>query len=179
MTDTIIIKAEERLRAIELERRELEAFIATYRKLEGPASIPQSMSCAATTDLASPKEGRRPSSTREIVDAAMETLAAHKSPMKLRELYQALVAKGIVITGKVPRNNLGAKLSADTRLQSVKGLGWWFSGENPQVQEEPYPPRDLEDYYQKGEGPAIDDVGPSFTNGAIGVHPGDTATHVD
>jgi len=121
--DAIYQRALERLHEISKERRELEDFIATYRKLSGvQVKTPEPVSSV----LGSP---RKPATSEAIVEAALEILATKGEPMKLGALYDALTAKGIVIGGKEPRNNLGAKLSADRRLETHRGLGWWFAGE--------------------------------------------------
>lgn len=122
-TDPIYLRALERLQEISKERRELEDFIATYRKLAGVQIKPQE---PVSATLGSP---RKPASSASIVEAAMEVLATKREPMKLGALYEALCANGFVIGGKEPRNNLGAKLSADRRLQTYPGIGWWFADE--------------------------------------------------
>lgn len=163
--DPIYQRALERLQEISKERRELEDFIATYRKLAGvQVKAPEPVSAA----LGSP---RKPASTEAIVDAAMEILAKKGEPMKLGALYDALTSMGLVIGGKIPRNNLGAKLSADKRLETIPGAGWWFAGEpipSP-MQRESYPRQLGGDEYE--EGPATDVERPSYSNGETGSYP--------
>lgn len=112
-------------------------------------------------------------STLAIVDAAMEILATKREPMKLGALYDALCAKGVAIGGKEPRNNLGAKLSADRRLQTYPGIGWWFANEAiPGIDAASSFP-DVTNIYPRQlggdeheEGPATDVTRPLLTNGA-------------
>lgn len=158
--DEIIKRAQERLRAIIDERRELESFIATYRKL------------AAETQSASGEAVPAPvraASTDEIVSAAMTLIAAKGAPMRIGEIHEALTAQDIKIGGRNPRNNLGAKLSADRRLESVPGHGWWFRGEAlpPHVASESYP-RQL-GVGENAEGPATDVARPYSNGAAVGA----------
>lgn len=93
-----------------------------------------------------------------IVDAALDVLAHRGRPMKLGDLYQALVAQGVQIGGKNPRNNLGAMLSGDKIRLCTGPDGWWFKDE---IQ----PPRiNAEAEYE--EGPDTEVSRPLQTNGA-------------
>lgn len=121
--DPIIQRAFDRLREIAAERRKLEDFIATYRDLAGvqpqtPESVPKVLGTA-----------KKPASAEELVSASLALISEKDEPIRLGDIYTALTAKGYVIGGKEPRNNLGAKLSADHRLKSVQGHGWWFRDE--------------------------------------------------
>lgn len=118
-SDDLLEKAHARLRALIEERRELEIFIATYRRLSRESQGVQETA----------PEPARPASSDEVVLATMQLIAAKDAPMRLGEIYEELIKQGIVIGGKIPRNNLGAKLSADSRLRTVSGLGWWFASE--------------------------------------------------
>lgn len=122
-SDPIIQRAFDRLREIAAERRKLEDFIATYRDLAGvqpqaQETLPSSLGTA-----------RKPATAEELVSASLALISERDSPIRLGDIYAALTAKGYVIGGKEPRNNLGAKLSADHRLRSVQGHGWWFRNE--------------------------------------------------
>ncbi len=124
-TDSVLQAALDRIQELVSERNELEAFVATYRKLKA-RSTPQrekSSSMPATPTAA------QASSTAAIIDAAMNVLAKHGGPMKLAELHDAIVAQGMQIGGKNPKNNLGAKLSAEPRLVTHKEMGWWFASD--------------------------------------------------
>jgi hypothetical protein len=167
------VRALNRLTALQEEQRRLEEFIATYRSLSTCVDQEAGRGNVVSADVptAAPvgPMGRRPHSTEEIVTAAMEILSKNKAPMKLGALYDALVASNIVIGGKIPRNNLGAKLSADSRLVTIKGHGWWFA-------DEALPPWILDEAsYPRAEGPGHESEGPeafaprpSHLNGAAG-----------
>lgn len=166
-TDPIYLRALERLQEISKERRELEDFIATYRKLAGvQIKAPEPVSSA----LGSP---RKPASSAAIVEIAMEVLAAKREPMKLGALYDAICAKGVVIGGKEPRNNLGAKLSADRRLKTYPGIGWWFADEAIPGIDAASSFQNIADYLPRQlsggrneEGPGANASRPLITNGA-------------
>ena len=126
-TDNPILQAaNDRLKALIDERRELEQFIATYRKIAATVSASQ----AGQVEIEERAiEEPKASTTEEIVMAAMQAIQDHGRPMRLRMLHDVLIARGIVIGGRIPRNNLGAKLSADPRLRTIKEHGWWFADE--------------------------------------------------
>ena len=150
----ILQKARARLQELECERIELETFIRTFERLLANGVPPR-----PTTSTSPVKASRR-----EIVDATLETLARVGRPMSLGEIFEDLTQRGIQIGGKVPRNNLGAMLSADGRICTQPNRGWWFVDEEP--------PRQLDelddDEYEKG---LTDEVRPSLTNGAAGSYP--------
>jgi hypothetical protein len=133
----ILQNAHDRLAAIEIEKRELQIFIATYGKLAGaPSSVGAALAVAAPTKpverprKASRKRGRGGGTRIERVSAAArEILQTHGKPMHLNQIHEELIARGVVLTGKNPRNNLGAVLSASKEFATKRGEGWWFRGE--------------------------------------------------
>ena len=175
--DAIYQAAIERLEALSQEKAELEQFLATYRRLSGEVddveAIPQEVSHG-------PASHENRWTTERIVDAVM-TLLEEQGPLPLSTIYNGLLDRGVIIGGKKPRQNLGAKLSADFRLKSVKGRGWWFSDERPPpVSGLPAPIRDEEadeiysrflDDPHNAEGPAAYAEGPSQLNGVAGSYP--------
>lgn len=60
-----------------------------------------------------------------IHDRVREVLSEVKKPLKTRDLFNALTAKGVQIPGKDPQNNLSAHLSRSTEFASGRD-GWWF-----------------------------------------------------
>lgn len=169
--DHILKAATERLSALETERSELLTFIATYKRLSASlaASLPVSLENESARRPDSAPAAPRALSTDEIINKALEIIAAKKRPTKLGEIFDEMVAQGIDVGGKIPRNNLGAKLSAAKAvLRTIPNEGWWFANE-------PWPPTgdeerfldDIEAEYAKG--PA-EYAGPSQLNGAAG-HP--------
>lgn len=176
-TDHILKAATDRLASIEAERSELLTFIATYKRLS--ASIRAPMTLGSTpreplSELPRPQPiAARTWSTDEIINRALEVIGANRRPTKLGEIFEALIAQGVEIGGAIPRNNLGAKLSAAKAvLRTIPGEGWWFANE-------PWPPtgdeeRVLDNFEAEyAKGPA-DYAGPSQLNGAAGHHPAST-----
>ena len=145
--------------AFEEERKELEAFLRTYERLSG-AAPPIPLASGQQEVGAVHGANAKPASTKEIVDGAMKILSERKSPMALGEIFDALTRRGFVIGGKIPKYNLGAKLSADERLRTGP-MGWWFASD-------PYPSR--LDGYEYEEGPTTDVARPSLSNGAASAY---------
>ena len=157
---------------IEAERSELLSFISTYRKLSASVEAAVNSSGAEAPSqqavVSTLQHEPRVWSTDEIVNKALEIVGAKRRPTKLGEIFDEMVSQGIEIGGKIPRNNLGAKLSAAKAvLRTIPGEGWWFANE-------PWPLLDVERFLDDAEdeyakGPA-DYAGPSQMNGAAG-HP--------
>lgn len=169
-TEHIYQIAIERLAALLEEKRELESFIATYQRLQNAAvagsvakaaTVSPTLSYAMDVEVAPPSRAR--GTTEEVVTAAMQVLADNRGPMRLGDLYSAVVSRGIKVGGKIPKNNLGAKLSADPRLRTVAGQGWWFADEPLPDEGEPYPMIEYE------KGPEAIAAEPSHLNGATGL----------
>jgi hypothetical protein len=135
--------ARERLAALEAEREELRAFLRTYERLAVDA-----------VKAAETKPHRWSASA--IVDVAMQVLTDNGAPMKLGALFDAVVARGVQIGGKNPRNNFGAMLSLEKTRLTTGREGWYFKDEYP---------RQLDgDEYD--EGPAMETARPCLSNGA-------------
>lgn len=154
--DSLLQAALDRIQELVSERNELEAFVATYRKLKARSSPHRVEQLVAPVAATAPQS----SSTVVIVDAAMNALAKRGGPMKLVELHDAIVSQGVQIGGKNPKNNLGAKLSAEPRLVTHKELGWWFASD-------PVPAKfRLDDDAENERGSATDVAEPLHSNGA-------------
>lgn len=157
--DPILQVALDRIQELVDERRKLEQFVELYRSLKS-AAVP-AVSIAEPVKVEPLPASPQPlvASTQVVVDSVMAILSANGAPMKLAQLFEELTARGVVVGGKIPRNNLGAKLSADPRLKTHKEFGWWFASDA-------YPDRRLEDgEYEEGLEP--DEVSrPSRSNGA-------------
>jgi hypothetical protein len=165
--DHIYTSAVERLAQLDEQRHELVAFIATYRKLAGlvePVSGDPAVKLVAPTQPAQPKP-QRGSVTEYLVATAMEILKAHGRPMKLGAIYNQMLDRGVVVSGDKPANNLGAKLSADKRLVTHKGYGWWFADEPIPGAQHPF------DQFTNSDDPDTFVSEPSCRNGEAGLYP--------
>jgi hypothetical protein len=60
-----------------------------------------------------------------LYDHVRDILNEVKTPLKTRDLFNALTAKGVQIPGKDPQNNLSAHLSRSVQFVSGRD-GWWF-----------------------------------------------------
>lgn len=155
--DQILQRAFDRLREIADERRKLEDFISTYRNLAGvQPQAPQPLAPALGT-------AKKPASADELANATLALISERGTPIRLGDAYSVLTARGYVIGGKEPRNNLGAKLSADKRLRSVQGHGWWFANE-PLPWERTV--SQLQEFDAYEEGPDTDVSEPLHLNGS-------------
>jgi len=154
-SDSILQAALDRIQELVRERNELEAFVATFRKLQTSSAKPAE---PLPPPKSPPSPTNPPSATTTIIDAAMAALAKNGGPMKLGELHDAVLALGVQIGGKNPKNNLGAKLSADFRLVTHKDFGWWFASD-------PIPEKyRIEEYCENERGSTA--VEPLQSNGA-------------
>lgn len=168
--DPVLETAMEKLKVATEQVRELEQFIAMYRSLKsGERAQASDQAEQAPSKMVSGAVGHgKPWPTEQILRAAGELLA-QRGPMLLGPLHEALVARGVVIGGKRPRNNLCAKMSAEPRFVSDKARGWWFA-------DEPLPgetrlARDRLPVDQNEEGPEPFGAEPLHMNGAAGSYP--------
>ncbi len=77
--------------------------------------------------------------------AVRDILNDNRKPTPFSELYDALIRRGIVISGKDPRANLSQKLSSSDEFMGRRGVGWWFTGPLPDELQDPTPPENLEE----------------------------------
>jgi hypothetical protein len=149
MADSILKKARARRDAALQEAHIWEEFIRRYKELkETPLHMASPLFAAPQTAApppaaAPPDEPRLPSErtpppdselakTIAVVDAVLDERGR---PVLLHDLYDEVTRRGLSITGKSPRANLGARLSNAGKYVSVnKKTGWWFK-------DRPYPAR--------------------------------------
>lgn len=58
----------------------------------------------------------------------MAILTEAGQPLHYRELYDRLLARGVVVSGKDPAKNVGAHLSNDSRFESLGNGRWGLAG---------------------------------------------------
>lgn len=151
--------------------RKLEEFLRVAAELadEPPGSSQEAVEV---------RQPEKSSTTAEILEAVDAALSKKGAPVPLSALFEMVLDHGITIIGKNPRNNLGAKLSADPRFKSIKDLGWWYA--NDPVPEGVLPahddsPLDIGDEIpwsepKNAEGLNAEAERPSHLNGATGLH---------
>ncbi len=152
MADSMLKKARARRDAALQEAHIWEEFIRRYKELkETPLHIAAPLFAApeieAPPPAAAPQDAPKdpiedtppPDSelakTIAVVDAVLDERGR---PVLLHDLYDEVTRRGLSITGKSPRANLGARLSNAGKYVSVnKKTGWWFK-------DRPYPESDDE-----------------------------------
>lgn len=100
-----------------------EAAVALMARLANPVSAPQS---SIFTDGA-PSGPARTEVGQAITAGTREILLEARHPLKIREIFNRLMARGVEIPGKVPMNNLSAHLSRSSDFVLVSGTRWWFA----------------------------------------------------
>jgi hypothetical protein len=141
MAASILKRAKERREAALREVRMWEEFIRRYEELrQAPAHIAPSLFAmleAGSVPRAQEHEGEQRRSlertpppdsemakTIALVDAVLDERGR---PMLLHDLYDEITRRGLAISGKFPRANLGSRLSNAGKYVSVnKKTGWWF-----------------------------------------------------
>jgi hypothetical protein len=169
--DPILLKALEKIEAATAEVRSLENFIAKYRELQSGVSAPPACDEGPVAKPATVAAANcKPWPTDKILLEVGAVLKA-QGPMQLKSLHQALTARGVIIGGKEPRNNLCAKLSANgSGFESSKSHGWWFEGLPLPSEVARY---QLPPYSENEKGPEALGLEPSHMNGVNGSYPFD------
>ena len=100
------------IQRLEAEKREIEkqhrALVTTLRYFENP-------------EQASAPESRR---IDKDMGTVMSEILSREGPLHRREIHDRLVEIGVRIGGRTPINNVGARLSTDSRFKNV-GRGMW------------------------------------------------------
>ncbi len=126
----ILAEAKSQLEGLERKRQRLLEIIAIAERLDDPAV---SLSVADPTKQAADtaaRATRRPSVVMtETWDAVRVILSEHRAPLKLSELLERVVARGVEVGGKNPAYTLSARLSNSEEFVSHRGTGWWFQNQ--------------------------------------------------
>lgn len=139
MAASILKRARERRDAAFREAHMWEEFIRRYEELRKAPIAPtlfamleagsSARAGAAPGGDGSPIEGTPPresemAKTIALVDAVLDERGR---PMLLHDLYNEITRRGLAISGKFPRANLGSRLSNAGKYISLnKKTGWWF-----------------------------------------------------
>jgi hypothetical protein len=127
----------QRLQALEAERQGIERQLADVNAFldaaDRYASIsPESDDAPAVVTRPALREttGKRPRNPRreDVLELVVEELLRAGRPMQLRELYDVVTAKGIVLNGADPVGVLGTMLwrgGQEGTLVNLKGVGYW------------------------------------------------------
>jgi hypothetical protein len=141
MADSILKRARAKRDAALQEAHVWEEFIRRYEELKAtpaPAAPPlftmpdieASLRAAVHRHERERPGGRTPppgselAKTIAVVDAVLDERG---QPVLLHDLYDEVTRRGLAISGKSPRANLGARLSNAGKYVSLdKKTGWWF-----------------------------------------------------
>ena len=142
--NTILAEAKSQLDELERKRQGLLEIIAIAERLDDPAvSLSVAVSTKQAVDTAMRAANRpsvvvrrrpvvvsRPSVVMtETSDAVRAILSEHRAPLKLSELLEKVLARGIEVGGKDPASTLSARLSNSDEFVSHRGIGWWFQNQ--------------------------------------------------
>ena len=103
------------------EYLDCQVFIKMSERFEALAQV-QPKGEQAPRAATAPRKG----SSAAVVDAIEDLLIEAGRPMRISEIYNTLLAKGIEVTGKDPRKNISSKLyyEKDKRFLSHGPAGW-------------------------------------------------------
>lgn len=80
----------------------------------------------------SPSRRRTTPAGQAIIDGTAKVLREAGKPLKIRDIFDRLTTLGVVITGKVPLNNLSAHLSRSAEFELGPKSEWWFASAEKQ-----------------------------------------------
>lgn len=121
-----------KVHSVESELTALRSFLAALDHFERSAAPAPGL-----IGVARPAETKRPRnnpSRDEVVSMVMEIIEAAGAPIQRQPLFDALVAKGVVIRGKDPTLVLATMLwRSQDKIVKLHGRGYWIASR-------PYPP---------------------------------------
>lgn len=141
MAASILKKARERRDAALHEARMWEEFIRRYEELREASPHIAPTLFAMLDAKSAPRSGGRedapertagpalpPESEMEKTIALVDAVLDERGrPVQLHDLYAEITRRGLAISGKFPRANLGARLSSAGKYISInRKTGWWF-----------------------------------------------------
>lgn len=64
------------------------------------------------------------------IDDWIHLVLMEQGPMRPKQIWEAIIAKGVEVSGRDPVNNVSARLSNSHRFYKLEsGTGWWIKGE--------------------------------------------------
>lgn len=99
------------------------------------ASALAAMQDFSSVQLSPPTRPRVPASRPSPImnptrEAAARHLRAADGPLATKDLVEKLLADGVPVGGKDPVATLSARLSNAEEFTNIRGVGWWFEGED-------------------------------------------------
>ena len=148
-TDDIYRRAKEELTACLARAERLRTFLATYDELKdganrppvtpqpqaggGTLQSPVALAAAGqaavgeTGDPARPYDYSVATSPNDMDDIVESVLREAGRPMPRGQLFEAAVARGVVIVGAKPINTFSTRLNRSSRFVSVFNKGYWLA----------------------------------------------------
>jgi hypothetical protein len=128
----MIDKANERRSALIAELKELESFIAMYRRLEGDWDArPRERKATNAARNKRAHSGRRQGSSSEVIVAAIRDIIREEgAPMNRSELVDALEFRGVPVGGIDKPRNIGTIVWRSKMFDSTD-TGYWPKGVAP------------------------------------------------
>jgi hypothetical protein len=159
--DPIYEAAKRDLEQHKAECRRLEEWLARYEDYRlrlVPAALLES----------DQPEPRKSAAAGTVISAVHDILEKRKDALTLSAIFTALCARGVVIGGKHPKQNLSQKLHACPDLKSYGKRGWYFADTVPPCLRANVRLDDDELEYE--EGPDTEVSRPLQSNGAADLH---------
>lgn len=120
--ENVVVK-ERQLAEAKAEMADLEGFVRTFERYSGKADAP-----AAETERRKNKDRgvpERGTQARMLVDTCIDAIHDKGSPMKIGDLLDVVLDKGLTLGGKDQKSNLAGYLSRDPRVESRgRSIGW-------------------------------------------------------
>jgi len=168
-----INEAQQRIEGWRAELRGVDTFLEQWRKFAGEESV---VVDSMLSDIDPPwiAKRMRNSKKEDVAEAAYEIIKEHGKPMPRSDLYDLLIARGIVLNGSDPQMVLSTMLwRMPDRIKRLKKGGYWladvpFKGggidpyfANPDVDKaigtvDDTPPSDVGDDVDNEDGPEPD-----------------------
>jgi hypothetical protein len=128
----IIEKANERRSALIAELKEIDAFVAMYRRLEVAWDAqPRERKAATVTRKPRAHSGRRQGSSSKVIIAAIrKAIQERGEPMNRTELVKALEERGVAVGGVDKPRNIGTIVWRSKAFDGTD-TGYWPKGVAP------------------------------------------------
>ncbi len=118
-----VSKKERELAEARSEMADLEGFVRTFERYSGKADAPvPSEERRKNKEHGVPERGTQ---ARMLVDTCIDAIRDQGEPIKIGDLLDVVLAKGLTLGGKDQKSNLAGYLSRDPRVESRgRSIGW-------------------------------------------------------
>ena len=120
--ETVAVKERE-LASARMEMADLEGFVRTFERYSDKVDVP-----ASSAERRRNKEWGVPelgTQARKLVDTCIEAIREKGVPIKIGDLLDIVLEKGLTLGGRDQKSNLAGYLSRDPRVESRgRSIGW-------------------------------------------------------